>query len=156
MMRTVPTSRRGAGNASITRSAVGLVWLAGAAFNGFVTLRMADPYSWLADGSRLRVYRWLFREVIGAHPTRWTLLLVAGEAALGVLTLARGGWAKLGLAGGALFSAFLFTLATPYTLLMGPYALLLAWLARRDEHQSAVGRLAGAIARRGAGRTAAP
>lgn len=123
------TSRPGWTN--VARLVIGLIWLAGAAFNGLVTLRMSRPFEWL-EASPVPVYRWFFRDIAGAQPAFWTLLLIAGEIALGVLTLARGGWARLGLAGGALFSLFLVSLGTVYTLVMAPYALLLAWLARRD------------------------
>ena len=118
--------------ANVARMVVGLIRLAGAAFNADVTLRMADPYGWIAEGSPFRVYRRFFGDVVGARQAAWTVLLIAGETLLGVLTLAKGGWAKLGLAGGALFSAFLFSFTSRYTLVMGPYALLLTWLARRD------------------------
>lgn len=121
--------------ANITRLVVGLIWLAGAAFNLFVTLRMARPFEWLEE-SPVPLYRWFFRDVVGPNPEVWTVLLVAGEIALGVLTLARGGWARLGLAGGALFSAVLVSFGTAYTLIMGPYALLLLWLARKEYRHS--------------------
>ena len=131
MSRARSTELRGTNVANAARIAVGLVWLAGAVFNALVTTRMADPYGWLV-GSPVPVYRRFFADVVGAHPRFWTVLLVIGETALGVLTLARGWRARLGLAGGALFSALLFSFLSPYTRMMGPYALLLAWLARRD------------------------
>jgi hypothetical protein len=86
----------------------------------------------LAGDIPVPVYRWFFRDVAGSHPRPWTLALVAGEAMLGVLTLARGHWSRVGLVGGALFSLFLFSLGTVYTLMMGQYAALLGWLAKRD------------------------
>ena len=141
MARANTPHRRGLSGAGVARTVVGTIWLAGAVFNALVTLRMEDPYGWIADESRLGVYRWFFGEVVGAHPAVWTVLLIAGEAALGVLTLARGGWATLGLVGGVLFSAFLFSLASPYTLMMGPYALLLAWLGRRTDGARSANRL---------------
>jgi hypothetical protein len=125
-----------------TRLIVGLIWLCGAVYNVSVTSRMADPYGWFQD-SPLRPYRWFFGEVAGVHPTFWTMLLALGELSLAVLTLARGGWARVGLAGGALFSLFLFASGLSYTLMMGPYALLLAWLARHTYPNSAITRLRG-------------
>jgi hypothetical protein len=110
--------------------AIGLIWLAGAIWNLVVTRRMADPFGWLAKGSRFAPWRWFFGTVADSHRSFWLALLVVGEAALGVLTLGRGERARLGLAGGAVFSTFLFSLGTSYTLMMGPYALLLGWLAR--------------------------
>lgn len=66
----------------------------------------------------------------------WTIGLIAGEAALGILTLVCGRWGRTGLIGGALFSLFLFSLAVPYTLVMGGYALLLGWLAYRERSRA--------------------
>lgn len=127
--------------AGVARIAVGLIWLAGAAFNALWTMRHLNLYQGFADDSPLAVYRWLFGDVVGAHPAVWTVLLVIGEAILGLLTLGKGRWAKLGLAGGAIWSALLFPLLWPYTLMMGPYALLLAWLARKDYAASPFDRL---------------
>ena len=112
-----------------------------------MTSRMAEPFGWLADGSWFAPWRWFFSEVAGAHHAFWIALLVAGEAALGVLTLGRGSWARLGLAGGALFSLVLFSFGTSYTLVMGPYALLLAWLARHRFSRSALDHLRGSRTR---------
>lgn len=128
---TRPVSGTAGPGANTTRIVVGLIWLAGAAFNAFVTMRMAEPFGWL-ESSPVAPYRWFFRDVVGPRPEPWTALLVAAEATMGILTMARGRWARLGLGLGALFSAFLFTLATPYTLVMGAYAALLAWLARKE------------------------
>jgi hypothetical protein len=115
---------------SIARAAVGGVWLAGALVNALVTYRMDAPYAWLADGSRIEPYRWFFGDVVGANPEFWTAALIVGEAGLGVMTLSRGRWTVWGLAGGAAFSALLVTFATPYTVIMGPYAIFLGWLAQ--------------------------
>jgi hypothetical protein len=112
----------------IARIAAGCVWLGGAVFNASWTIRQSAPYEWLEEGT-LPPYRWFFSDVVGVHPVPWTALVIAGEFALGLLTLTQGRRARLGLAGGALFSALLFASASPYTLMMGPYALLLAWLA---------------------------
>lgn len=131
------TSGQYGGSLGITigRLVVGLIWIAGAVFNLLVTLRMERPFEWL-EASPVPFYRWFFADVAGAHPALWTVLLVAGETALGVLTLWDGARARLGLAGGALFSAFLFSLAPPYTLVMGPYAVFVGWLARKPHSQS--------------------
>ena len=114
----------------IAQEIVGGIWLAGAAFNAGWTLRQPDPYTWLEE-SLVRPYRWFFGEVAAQNPSFWTLALITGETALGLLTIAGGKWTRLGLLGGTLFSLFLFSLATPYTMMMGGYAALLAWLARR-------------------------
>lgn len=117
--------------ANITRIVVGATWLAGAIFNLLGTMRMSRPYDWLTE-SPIPPYRWFFHNVVNAHPRRWTLLLAMYELAIGILTLGGGRRARIGLAAGSVFSAFLFSLATPYTLIMGPYAALLAWLARKN------------------------
>jgi hypothetical protein len=114
------------------RLVIGLVWIAGAIFNLFVTMRMDSPFGWLED-SAIRPWSWFFGRVVSPHSQVWTALLVMWELAIGVMALARGRVARLGLAGGALFSASLFSLWTPYTMGMGVYALLLGWLARHHD-----------------------
>lgn len=114
------------------RLVIGLVWIAGAIFNLFVTMRMNSPFGWLED-SALRPWSWFFGRVVNPHGQAWIALLAIWELAIGVMTLARGRVARVGLAGGALFSTFLFSLWTPYTMGMGVYALLLGWLARRHD-----------------------
>ncbi len=131
-----PHLRSGARGLAIGRVAVGATWLAGAVFNLTVTRGMHDPYAWLAEGSAVPVYRWFFGDIVAANPTFWTVALALGEAALGVLTLAPGRLATIGLAGSAVASLFLFSLATPYTMMMGPYALfvlLLLWAHRHSD-----------------------
>ena len=125
-----------------SRLLIGVIWLAGAAFNALVTLRMTHAYEWL-EQSPIPIYRWFFRDIVAVRPVFWTVLLITGELLIGALTLARGGWAKLGLAGGALFSALLFSFASSYTIIMGPYAILLAWLSRKEYPTSAFGWLLG-------------
>jgi len=115
----------------IAQVVVGGIWLAGAAFNAGWTLRQPDPYTWLEE-SLVRPYRWFFGEIAAQNPSFWTLALIAGETTLGLLTIAGGKWTRLGLLGGTLFSLFLFSLATPYTLMMGGYVALLAWLTWRE------------------------
>lgn len=121
---------------TLSRSVIGLVWIAGAVFNALWTPRYSEVFQSLAAEASIPVYRWLFGEVVGAHPVFWAVLLVIGEFLLGVLTLGKGRWGRLGLALGALWSLLLFPLVWPYTLIMGPYAVLLAWLASRDHDES--------------------
>ena len=119
------------------RAIIGFIWIAGALFNLVVTMRLDAPFGWLED-SAIRPWSWFFGRVVGPHSQFWVGLLVAWELAIGVMTLMRGRVATLGLAGGALFSAFLFSLLTPYTMAMGAYALLLGWLARRRHDTSVI------------------
>jgi hypothetical protein len=145
MSRHHITRSRLGGAANAARIVAGLIWLAGAAFNAVVTLRMDEPYAWL-ETSPVPFYRWFFADVVKAHPSLWTMLLVIGELALGTLTLARGRWARLGLTGGAVFSALLCSLASIYTLVMGPYALLLGWLGRGTYERSPLERISARVA----------
>jgi hypothetical protein len=123
------------------RLVVGLIWLAGAVFNLVVTTRMSEPYAWLEE-TPVAPYRWFFDEVVGKRPVAWTVALATGEIVLGSLTLSRRGRARIGLLAGSAFSAFLVSLATPYTLVMAPYAALLMWLSRFDFEESLPGKLA--------------
>lgn len=115
----------------LARNLVGATWLGGAIFNALWTVRQSNPWLWLEE-SPLPIYEWFFGEVVGKNPAAWTIGLIVGEIALGVLTLAHGKWRQIGLICGALFSAFLFSLAVPYTLTMGGFVLLLGWLAHRE------------------------
>ena len=133
--------------ANITRYVVGLIWVGGAAFNLLVTTRMSGPFEWLEE-SPVPVYSWFFREVVGPHPVIWIVILAIGEIALGALTLLRGREARIGLAGGALFSVFLVSLVSVYTVVMGPYAVLLAWLSRREYGTSLFDRQRSGLGRR--------
>lgn len=137
-MATTPTiEEHGYQGAQAGRIIVGLIWIAGAVFNILVTTRMERPFDWIADESRLGVMRWFFGEVVSACPVGWTVLLAIAELAIGVLTLMKGQFAKVGLAGGVLFSLFLFGMATPYTVVMGPYALFLFWRTRKEYPETA-------------------
>ena len=125
---------RHAGTRDVLRFGVGLIWIAGAVFNAVWTL---GNTSFLGDegiarDAGLPIYRWFFGDVVSAAPVMWTLLLIAGELVLGALTLASGRSARLALWGGALWSLWLFPMLWPYTIMMGPYAAFLLWLARGD------------------------
>lgn len=120
------------------RMVVGLIWIAGAVYNALWTLRHTEFFGdeGIARDATLPIYRWFFGDVVAAAPVAWTLLLIAGEVAIGVLTLGTGIRARAGLWGGILWSLWLFPMLWPYTIMMGPYALLLAWLARGDQDVS--------------------
>jgi hypothetical protein len=123
--------------ADLTRMAVGLIWVAGALFNAIVTLRVAQPYEAFAEDAHLWPYRWFF-SIVSDHPQFWTVLLIIGELLLGLLTLSKGIWAKLGLLGSVGWSLWLFPLLWPYTLMMGLCALVPLWLLRRSHDVSLV------------------
>jgi hypothetical protein len=122
------------GPREIIRLGVGMIWIAGAVYNAVWTLRHTAflGVEGIARDASLPIYRWFFGDVVSAAPEMWTLLLIAGELALGALTLASGRWARLGMWGGALWSLWLFPMLWPYTIMMGPYAMFLMWLARGD------------------------
>lgn len=68
-------------------------------------MMITDPSLYPAAGAHsiIPLYRWFFTQVLAAHPLPFILLLIAFETAVGLLTLSRGRWVKLGLASGALF-----------------------------------------------------
>ena len=136
------------------RMGLGLIWIAGAFFNLVWTLRQPNVFGQggFAGEAGLTIYRWFFREVIAPAPTFWTVLLVLGEAALGAQTLAKGAWARAGLWGSALWSLWLFPLMWPYTIMMGPFALVPLWLLRGTQDVSAIDLLRRRAHRPGAAR----
>jgi hypothetical protein len=123
---------------------VGLIWIAGAVYNALWTLRHTEFFGdeGIARDATLPVYRWFFGDAVAAAPVAWTLVLIAGEVTIGVLTLGTGIRAKIGLWGGLLWSLWLFLMLWPYTIMMGPYALLPAWLLR-DAHDVSLRDLLG-------------
>ena len=134
---------------TIARMALGLTWIAGAIYNLVWTLwhpELLGDEGFGANAS-LPVYRWFFGDVVGGAPAFWTVLLILGELGLGALTLARGVWAKAGLWGSVAWSLWLFPLMWPYTQMMGPFALLPAWLLR-DEPRWSVLDVIGHLAHR--------
>lgn len=130
MTQSSEPSRNRPDSSTLIRLATGLIWLAGALFNTLVILRMDDPWGWAARDAHLRPYRWFF-SLVGKRPRFWTIALILFETAIGCLTLGKGARARFDLIAGAAFSLFLFPILWPYTAMMGPYALLLAWLQRR-------------------------
>ncbi len=118
---------------------IGATWLAGAAFNVGWTLRNPDSVgSDLARNVTLPGYHWFFAEVVALHPRFWIVLLILGEAILGLMTLGKDRVAQVGLVGSALWSVCLFFLLWPYTLMMGAFAFVPAWLLRYEHRQSAL------------------
>jgi len=134
---------------TILRMAVGIIWIAGAIYNALWTLRHTEFLGdeGIAREATFGVYRRFFSDVVASAPVFWTLLLILGELGLGVLTLKRGMSARVGLWGSVLWSLWLFPLMWPYTLMMGPYALLPAWLLRAEQRFS-VGDLIARVAQR--------
>jgi len=132
----MPVSRHST-MASGCRMVIGLTWLGGALFNLTQTLRHPSVITdGLATDATFAVFRWFFGDVVGRAPAFWIALLVIVELALGLLTLGRGPWARIGLIGSAAFSAFLFLVIWPYTLMMGAWAILALWLLRYDHRSS--------------------
>jgi hypothetical protein len=124
---------------TMLRMLVGVIWIAGVAFNALWTLRHPEflGHEGLARDASLGIYRWFFGDVVARAPTLWTVLLILGEIAIGTLTMSRGIRAKAALWGGVAWSLWLFPLIWPYTIMMGPFALLTASLLR-DDHRLAV------------------
>ncbi len=79
-------------------------WLVGAAFNAAYTARHPELLAGLYRLSPLPVYSWFFDSVIGVHPTFWTWMAVASEAAIGTLisgAVSEHGWGSWGARSGA-------------------------------------------------------
>ena len=125
---------------TILRMAVGLIWIAGAIFNALWTLRQPELFGDQGFGrdASLPIYRWFFGEVVAQAPAFWTVLLIVGEATIGILTMSRGPLAKVGLWGSVAWSLWLFPMQWPYTIMMGPFALLPAWLLRDGDPRLSV------------------
>jgi hypothetical protein len=123
----------------VLRRSVALVWLGGAAVNAFWTVRNANFYGDFEELSPVPLIGRFFADVVSVHPVVWTWLLVAFEVGLGILMLGRGRLATLGVLGSTLWSGFLFFVAWPWTLMMGPYTLLNAWLLQRTHGQCVSG-----------------
>jgi hypothetical protein len=119
---------------TVLRMLVGVIWIAGAIYNALWTLRHPELLGddGLARDASLPIYRWFFGDVVAQAPVFWTVLLIIGEIVIGVLTLSKGVMARAGLWGGVAWSVCLFPLMWPYTIMMGPFALLPLWLLRRD------------------------
>lgn len=68
-------------------------------------MMLTNPNLYPAAGAHsiIPLYRWFFTQVLARNPVPFILLLIAFETAVGLLTLSRGRWVKLGLALGAIF-----------------------------------------------------
>jgi hypothetical protein len=68
-------------------------------------MMIVDPTLYPAAGAHAYIpfYRWFFTQVLARNPVPFILLLIAFETLVGVLTLSRGRWVKLGLGLGAAF-----------------------------------------------------
>jgi hypothetical protein len=99
--------------------------------NLVLTLLAPDQFMKLGDAPLLPVYGWIFQNVFAPAPQVIGILGAAGETAIGLLILSRGGRAKLGLA-----AAIVFLLAiTPLGIWTLPNPVLaagLAWLWTKD------------------------
>jgi hypothetical protein len=115
----------------IFRIGLGLVWLAGAAFNAVSTLPHPETFrDDLGQNSTFAVYRWFFDSVVGSAPVFWSILLILAEVLLGILLLGRDPWARYGLILSTAWCVFLFFVIWPYTLSTVPLLALSVWLLR--------------------------
>jgi hypothetical protein len=115
---------------------LGGIWIAGAAFNVFVTLPHASS-SWnnLGENATFGPYRWFFDTVAGGAPAFWALIVIAGELLLGSLLRGRDPWARYGV---ILSVAWCLFIIWPYTLTTIPLLVLAGWLLRHDHDQNVV------------------
>jgi hypothetical protein len=115
-----------------TRLAFGAFFLATATFNATVTLPDAAAfYSSVADELAWPGVDWLLRQLVVPAAVPFTVLLVAFEAGVAVLVLAKGRQVRLGLLAAIAFMVGLAPLMSWYELGNVPLvALSLALLAR--------------------------
>lgn len=84
------------------RIVMGVFFLAMAAVNLIVTLNDASLYVAYGSTALLGLYRWFFREIVAQTPLLWGAVLVALEAAVGLLILGKGASVRQGLLGAIL------------------------------------------------------
>jgi hypothetical protein len=126
---------------TVLRIVLGTIWIAGAVFNAAWTIRHTSMFrDDLGSESTFAAYRWFFSDVVGSAPVFWTLLLIIGETALGVLLLSRHARARLGLVLSAVWSTFLTFMIWPYTLTTIPLVVISVVLLRY-EHPASIPEL---------------
>ncbi len=68
-------------------------------------IMLTDPMSFVTAGEHAYIpfYRWFFTTVLAWNPLPFIVLLIGLETSIGVLSLSKGRWARLGLGIGAIF-----------------------------------------------------
>ncbi len=90
---------------TIVEIGIGLLFLIGAIFNASYTLRHGEEfYGSFAASAWFHPARKLVRNLVIPHAQLFTILLIAAQASIAVMILARGNLVQLGLISGAVFS----------------------------------------------------
>lgn len=128
----------------IGRLLLAVAFFLGAAANAVMLLTSPGIYEGFADLSFFRFYRALWRGIVLPRLQLWVALVIVFEMVVGVLLLARGPHAQLGLA-----------LAAAYTALLVPFwwgggglinillFALIVWLLRFEYQESVVSLIFG-------------
>lgn len=113
---------------------------------------LTDPGSFVEAGRNAYIpfYRWFFTTVIAWNPTLLASGLIAFETTVGLLTLSRGRWVRLGLGLGALF-CFCISWIGVEAVLTWTWAIAPLLLMRKEFPVSVLAMLTGAIRRRSKG-----
>ncbi len=106
-------------------------------------MMLADPKLYIAAGANAYIpfYRWFFTTILPWNPVLFILGLIAFETAVGLLTLHKGRWARLGLGLGALF-CLLIAWIGPEGLMMPSVAVAPLWMMRQNFPTSILERIA--------------
>ncbi len=125
--------------ANIVRVIFGLVMVAGAVANTFMTLTQPEIYASFADMSLIPLYRNLWYSLVVPYLEFWLALVIVFELTVGILILSKGPAVKVGLVGAILFFLFL----VPFwwqggSLLNIVFAVILALLLRYDHDASLI------------------
>lgn len=94
-------------------------------------MMLSDPKLYIAAGANAYIpfYRWFFTTILPWNPVVFILGLIAFETAVGLLTLHKARWARLGLGLGALF-CLLIAWIGPEGLMMPSVAVAPLWMMR--------------------------
>lgn len=99
---------------SIVEVAVGVVFVAGAAFNAVYTLRHAESFfSTWADGAWFGPASAVTREVVAPHARGFTMLLIAFQVVVAASLLARGPSVEPALLAGGTFALVVAFFSSP-------------------------------------------
>ncbi len=91
----------------VIRLVLAVAFFVGAGVNTYLLLGVPEVYEGFADFAFLRFYRAMWAEQILPMLELWIGLVIVFEIAVGVLLLARGPYAQVGLVLSAAYSAFL-------------------------------------------------
>jgi hypothetical protein len=100
--------------ANFLRFFLGIFFLAGAAFNTYLTITNPDGYKNGGATAWPSFLQHFWMNVVVTHMVLFLIFFIIIEIALGLLLLSKGKWVKLGLLGAILFSAGLLFIGLGY------------------------------------------